>query len=248
MRRILAVLLILILNSFTNISFTNSAVKSTFQTNTITGTIKMDQLKQSIGQEYLMSKHGIITNNIPNCLPIDTLGYNRITDTYGPRAKHPVRGIKAFHYGIDFAGKRNTKIYPSASGVVREVKYSSSYGNYIVVDHLNGITTLYAHLNKVLVKVDDIVIQDLPIGLMGSTGISTGPHLHFEVKVNGVHINPKLLLTDRKTISFKKISNLYLSNKLDYDHGKNRRIFSRKFDFQRLTASTGDISSTRLVK
>ena len=130
-------------------------------------------------------------------------------------------------------------IYPAAYGVVREVQYSPSYGNYIVVDHLNGITTLYAHLKKSLVLEGDEVIVNEPIGLMGSTGRSTGPHLHFEIRVYDKPINPKVLLTDRKTINFKELSNLFLSNKSKYDHGKTRRIFSREFDFQKCSANYG---------
>lgn len=113
----------------------------------------------------------------------------RITSKFGWRT-HPVTGGKKFHYGIDLAAGKGTPIMASQSGEVVISQYSSSYGNYIVVNHGDGIATLYAHLDERLASVGDKVKVGQVIGKMGSTGMSTGPHLHFEVRVNGEKVDP----------------------------------------------------------
>lgn len=115
----------------------------------------------------------------------------RITSRFGMRI-HPVTGMKKMHNGIDLASGKGTPIKSSQGGKVIISQYSSSYGNYVVVDHGNGLSTLYAHLDKRYVSVGDSVKCGQEIGTMGSTGMSTGPHLHFEVRVNGEKVNPEL--------------------------------------------------------
>lgn len=115
----------------------------------------------------------------------------RITSRFGMRI-HPVTGEKKMHNGIDLASGKGTPIMSSQGGKVIISQYSSSYGNYVVVDHGNGLSTLYAHLDKRYVSVGDSVKCGQEIGTMGSTGMSTGPHLHFEVRVNGEKVNPEL--------------------------------------------------------
>jgi len=117
----------------------------------------------------------------------------RITSSYGSR-----KG--GFHYGIDLAGARGTPVYAAASGVVIKAvtgcvegkkSCGGRYGNYIVIEHENGTSTLYAHLSKVNVSVGQTVSQSKKIGAVGSTGGSTGPHLHFEIrKANGSTMKP----------------------------------------------------------
>ena len=90
-----------------------------------------------------------------------------------------------FHRGIDIPSAVGTDIYAAQTGKVVVATKHSSYGNYIVVDHGGGISTLYAHCSKLLVKVGDTVKQGDHIAEMGATGNVTGPHLHFEVRVDG---------------------------------------------------------------
>lgn len=113
----------------------------------------------------------------------------RLTSGYGYRL-HPITGRREFHYGIDIAAPQGSPIKSYAKGTVIEAKFSSGYGYYVVVNHGGGLTTLYAHLSKINVSVGTRVDVGHVLGLMGSTGISTGSHLHFEVRSNGNRVNP----------------------------------------------------------
>ena len=113
----------------------------------------------------------------------------RITSKYGPRV-HPIKKTNSIHTGVDIGAGNKTNILAAASGKVIVSTYNSSYGNYVVIDHGGGMSTLYAHMSQRKVKVGDNVAAGSVIGLVGSTGLSTGPHLHFEVRLNGKHTNP----------------------------------------------------------
>lgn len=117
--------------------------------------------------------------------------YTRISSRFGYR-KHPITGRPNNHGGIDLPAPKNTKIYAIRGGVVSISDYSSSYGNYVVIQHDNGISSLYAHMNSRAVKANDIVKQGQVIGYVGTTGSSNGYHLHFEIRENGVKVNPVL--------------------------------------------------------
>jgi len=112
-----------------------------------------------------------------------------VTSKFGTRL-HPVYKTYKTHYGIDIGAGYGTSVLAADGGTVTTATYSSSYGNYIVISHGNGYTTLYAHLSKILVKKGDTVKQSQVIGKVGSTGVSTGPHIHFEISKNGTRINP----------------------------------------------------------
>lgn len=116
----------------------------------------------------------------------------KITCKYGYRT-HPVTGVKnSFHTGIDIGNApTGTNIYASKSGKVIKAGWNTAYGNMIIIDHGNGITTLYGHASKLLVSVGDTVKQGDIIAKVGSTGYSTGPHLHFEFRENGQSVDPK---------------------------------------------------------
>jgi murein DD-endopeptidase MepM/ murein hydrolase activator NlpD len=114
---------------------------------------------------------------------------NVVTSLFGTRM-HPIYGYYRTHNGIDIAAKYGTNILAADSGTVITSAYNSSYGNYVVISHGNGMTTLYAHMSARKVSEGNAVSTGQTIGLVGSTGASTGPHLHFEVSVNGSRVNP----------------------------------------------------------
>lgn len=116
----------------------------------------------------------------------------KITCNYGYRT-HPVTGVKnSFHTGVDIGNApTGTDIYAVKSGKVITAGWNTAYGNRVIIDHGNGLTTMYAHASKLLVSVGDTVTQGQVIAKVGSTGYSTGPHLHFEVRKDGVSQNPK---------------------------------------------------------
>ena len=116
-------------------------------------------------------------------------GYNTLSSLYGGR-KHPVTGKPNNHTGIDIPAPRGVKILAAKSGVVTTSKYNNSYGNYVVVSHSDGTSTLYAHMSKRSVKEGQTVKQGATLGLVGTTGSSTGNHLHFEIRVNGSRRDP----------------------------------------------------------
>ncbi len=113
----------------------------------------------------------------------------RVSSPFGYRV-NPVTGNYGMHGGIDLSADSGTKIKTVLSGKVLKAKYSSDYGNFVTVDHGDGLVTLYAHCSKLLVKPGEEIAQGDVIALVGSTGRSTGPHLHLEVRINDVRINP----------------------------------------------------------
>jgi len=113
----------------------------------------------------------------------------RHSSNYGNRFD-PFTGRRAFHSGIDFPAPQGTPIYASAGGKVVVAGWHHDYGNKIEIDHGNGLVSRYAHAYKLLVKVGDVVSPGQKIALVGTTGRSTGPHLHFEILENGQFVNP----------------------------------------------------------
>jgi len=112
-----------------------------------------------------------------------------ISSSFGLR-KDPMNGRRAFHKGVDLAGWHKTEIFAPANGTVLRAGRNGGYGNFIELKHKNGFVTRFGHLNKIKVKKGQTVTKDDVIGLMGSTGRSTSTHLHYEVLVNGKHVNP----------------------------------------------------------
>jgi len=112
-----------------------------------------------------------------------------VTSAYGTRL-HPVFRVYRKHWGIDIGASYGSNIVAADAGTVITSEYNSSYGNYVVISHGKGMTTLYAHMSARKVSVGDSVGKGQLIGLVGSTGVSTGPHLHFEVSINGSRVNP----------------------------------------------------------
>ncbi|MCQ2609677.1 MAG: peptidoglycan DD-metalloendopeptidase family protein, partial [Lachnospiraceae bacterium] len=114
---------------------------------------------------------------------------NRVTSQFGNR-KSPTKGASTFHEGIDIGAKTGSQVLAAAAGEVVISKYSYSGGNYIMISHGSGIYTVYMHLSKRNVDVGEEVSQGQKIGEVGSTGYSTGPHLHFGIRKNGKYVNP----------------------------------------------------------
>ena len=131
---------------------------------------------------------------VPVLLPLPE-SKARITSAFGPR-NHPVLNRQRMHNGIDFGSGMNAEVYSAADGRVKLAQYSNSFGNWIIIEHSNGYTSVYAHLNSFNVKKGDMVSKGDLIGLTGSTGRSTGPHLHYEVRLNGTPVNPEGYLTE----------------------------------------------------
>ena len=133
---------------------------------------------------------------IPNSYRIDLREFsmptktNFITSNFGYRPR-----FKRNHYGVDIKANIGDTIYSAFSGKIRVVKEASGYGKVIVISHYNGLETVYGHLSKQIVKVNEHVKAGQPIGLAGNTGRSTGPHLHFETRICGVAINPNHLFS-----------------------------------------------------
>ena len=116
-------------------------------------------------------------------------GYKRISDEYGNRM-HPILGIEKFHNGLDMAAPSGTAILAAYDGDVVAADYSSSMGNYIMINHGSGLYTIYMHCSALYVSKGQTVSKGQNIAVVGSTGRSTGPHLHFSVRLNGNYVSP----------------------------------------------------------
>lgn len=115
--------------------------------------------------------------------------YGVVTSSYGYRV-HPITGNYSFHNGVDLAVAQGTAIYASRSGYVSTATYNYVYGYYVTINHMDGYSTLYGHMTHYIVSEGEYVTQGQVIGYVGSTGYSTGPHLHFTIYYNGSTVNP----------------------------------------------------------
>lgn len=171
--------------------FTNSDV-------VIETTKKLDRLRKQI---YIQSKSfdelialsrkkEDMLRAIPAILPISNKDLTRTASGFGNRI-HPIYKIIKFHSGMDFTAPTGTEIYATGDGRVQAVNSSKrGYGNHIIIDHGFGYATVYAHLNGFNVRQGQEVRRGDVIGYVGNTGLSVAPHLHYEVKLNGIHVDP----------------------------------------------------------
>jgi len=113
----------------------------------------------------------------------------RLSSSFGRRSA-PKKGASTYHKGVDWAVPTGTAVFASSGGTVARAGWGSGYGYVVYIDHADGRQTRYAHLSKVLVKAGETVKQGERIALSGNTGVSTGPHLHFEILINGSQVNP----------------------------------------------------------
>ena len=160
--------------------------------------------------------------HIPAIQPIDNKDLKRTASGWGWRV-HPIYNIKKFHYGLDFTAPIGTPIYATGDGIIEYSilstdKLSRGYGNLIIIDHGYGYKTLYAHLSRFNIKKGDKIERGKIIGYVGSSGLSTGPHLHYEVIKDGKKVNPiNYLFNSLTPDEYEKIIEISNSIKKSYD-------------------------------
>ena len=142
-----------------------------------------------------LAKQGLDTEYIGGVLAWPVPGYTKISSNYGMRV-HPITGQYKLHTGVDISAPMGANFVAANDGIVTKAGYNTAYGNMVIIDHGGGISTLYAHGSEILVTVGQTVKRNDPILKVGSTGYSTGPHAHFEVRINGVVTNPIEYITN----------------------------------------------------
>ncbi|PCI60370.1 MAG: peptidase M23 [Methylophilaceae bacterium] len=150
-----------------------------------------DEYMSSVEADVL--QHSVLKDMLPNSKPISA-AYK--SSSYGWRVD-PFRGNRAFHEGLDFTARSGTPIRAAADGIVTAAGRLSAYGNLVKLSHGAGLETRYAHASKLLVKTGDRVVKGQVIALVGSTGRSTGPHLHYEIRLNGHPLDPRKYLNKK---------------------------------------------------
>lgn len=161
---------------------------------------ELDLLKQKLYQQenriraldVLMQSRKIDLERVPTGMPVSML-QARMSSPFGWRI-HPISRASRLHAGLDFAAPKGTPIYAASNGVVSSASYVNGYGYLIEIDHGAGVTTVYAHNSENLAEAGEIVSRRQLIARVGNTGNSTGAHLHFEVRLDGVPIDPMLVL------------------------------------------------------
>jgi murein DD-endopeptidase MepM/ murein hydrolase activator NlpD len=159
--------------------------------------LRMENLEQKLSEILAFVEPKFPSEPMANLTALELKGdipgiypaFGRISDTWGSRV-HPVTKSLDFHYGIDISNKTGTPIYATAAGIVKKASYIKGYGRRIVVDHGNGYESVYAHLYAYRTQVGEAVTKGQIIGLMGNSGLSTGPHLHYEVHFKQRRLNP----------------------------------------------------------
>ena len=149
-----------------------------------------------IRDDYLSSleakilQKSVLKDMLPNSSPVDA-AFN--SSSYGWRTD-PFNGDKAFHEGLDFTANMGTAIKAAADGIVTTAEQTPDYGKIIKINHGSGLETRYAHASKLLVKPGERVVKGQIVAQVGSTGRSTGPHLHYEIRLNGNSLDPRRYL------------------------------------------------------
>ncbi len=143
--------------------------------------------------------------NFPICFPLVKKDFKTISSPFGYR-KHPILQKNKLHAGIDLVAPKGSAVLATANGVIQKSMYQKGYGNHIVIAHFSTLETLYAHLWITLVRKGDMVTQGQIIGFVGETGLATGPHLHYEIRMNNKKIDPMLI--------WKGIIRQYSNNKV----------------------------------
>ncbi len=152
---------------------------------------------EEVNKEILsLALEGIDTKYIGGELAWPIPGYTRITSKYGMRT-HPITGVYKLHTGVDVSAPMGANFVAANDGIVTKAGYNGAYGNMVIIDHGGGVSTLYAHGSEIMVQVGDMVKRGETVVLkVGSTGYSTGPHAHFEVRLNGEVTDPLPYITN----------------------------------------------------
>ena len=154
-----------------------------------------------------LAMDGIDTQYIGGELAWPVPGYTRITSKYSMRV-HPITGQYKLHTGVDIGAPEGANFVAANDGIVTKAEYNAAYGNMVIIDHGGGVQTLYAHGSEIVAQIGQTVTAGDEILKVGSTGYSTGPHAHFEIRVNGQTIDPlKFLLNDGEEKSELHINN-----------------------------------------
>lgn len=143
--------------------------------------------------EAMLLQQNLKKNTLPSMSPVD-VGYK--SSSFGWRVD-PFTGKMAMHEGLDFVAETGTPIYAAADGIVAQAERTPDYGNLVKIDHGTGLETRYAHASRLHVKAGERVVKGQLIAEVGNTGRSTGAHLHFEVRLNGVPLDPRKYLPHR---------------------------------------------------
>lgn len=146
-------------------------------------------LEQAVAEEKKKLLASMVITYDGGMFKFPLAAYTRISSDYGIRP-HPTLGVDHFHNGVDFASPKGTAIYAAYDGKVVAATYSTTMGNYVMIDHGSGLYTIYMHASALYVKKDDVVVKGDTIAAVGSTGRSTGNHLHFSVRLNGAYVSP----------------------------------------------------------
>ncbi len=140
-------------------------------------------------KKRILASSGVVLTYDGGTFTFPLASYTRVSDDYGMRI-HPTLGVEQFHNGVDFASPKGTAIYAAYDGTVVAAAYSATMGNYVMIDHGSGLYTIYMHASALYVEKDEIVVRGEKIAAVGSTGRSTGNHLHFSVRLNGSYTSP----------------------------------------------------------
>lgn len=154
----------------------------------------------NVGEKYV---GGVMAWPVP--------GYTTITSQYGMRT-HPITGVYKLHTGTDISAPIGATFVAANDGIVVKAEYNTAYGNMVMIDHGGGISTLYAHGSEILVSVGQTVFKGTAVLKVGSTGYSTGPHAHFEVRVNGNPVQPLDYITSYNNSNTQESETIDLTN------------------------------------
>jgi murein DD-endopeptidase MepM/ murein hydrolase activator NlpD len=188
--------------------------------NTYTTLSEREDEISTLNSQFSILNSKISIDSMPDSLYISCADYCYPTESQRITSRFGIRGSR-FHYGIDVGVRYGDTIRAPFSGTVRLATYQrGGYGHYIVITHDNGLESIMAHFSRRLVKEGDQVVAGQPIGLGGSTGRSTGPHLHLEFRLFGNAFNPeKLIDFNSRNIYLSDVENHYLMTKADtYSH------------------------------
>lgn len=199
--------------------------KLTYENLIVGTTEKLDKLKK---QMYIQTKSydeiirlaknkNEMLASVPAIQPVSNKQLKLLTSGFGKRIDPVYKTVK-MHSGIDFSAPNGATVYATGKGVVKSAKYEPGYGNCVVMEHGFGYQTLYAHLSKINVKAGQHINRGDVVGLVGSTGKSTGPHLHYEVIKNGQKIDPiNFFFNDLSPEQYQEMLHATTTSNLSFD-------------------------------